>query len=178
MDIRRELSHIRKHYRKYHDTAGESVVWFEFVPLGVSISTASAYDDVYDEGVPGTGGRRYSNGVTIPVLMITEAEDQKRSIPEGRQPVQLTNFVASIEDFRDAGVSNPFEYQKHLNDIFLYDGRYFSVVSYRVRGRVRDDVIVVVEGIEIYINQEMPFDPGPAPLGNINLPWPSTLPQL
>lgn len=178
MDLRRELSHIRKHYRKYHEDAGESVVWFEFTRLGTNTSTQSVYDDVYDEGVPGAGGKRYSNGVVIPVLMITEAEDQKRSIPEGRQPVQLANFVASIQDFRDAGVSNPFEYQRHLNDIFLYDGRYFSVVSYRVRGRARDDVIVVVEGIEIYINQEMPFDPGPTALGVTNLPWPSTLPQL
>ena len=178
MDIRRELSHIRKHYRQYHREAGESVVWFEFTPLGTNTSTQSVYDDVYDEGVPGAGGRKYANGVIVPVLMITEAEDQKRSIPEGRQPVQLTNFVASIEDFRTAGVSNPYEYKNHLNDMFLYDGRYFSVVSYRVRGRARDDVIVVVEGIEVYINQEMPFDPGPASLGISNLPWPSTLPQL
>lgn len=178
MDLRRELSHIRKHYRKYHEDAGESVVWFEFAPLGTNTSTNSVYDDVYDEGVPGVGGRKYSNGVIVPVLMITEAEDQKRSIPEGRQPVQLANFVASIEDFRDAGVSSPYEYKNHLNDMFLYDGRYFSVVSYRVRGRARDDVIVVVEGIEVFINQEMPFDPGPAPLGVSNLPWPSTLPQL
>ena len=178
MDLRRELSHIRKHYRKYHEDAGESVVWFEFAPLGTNTSTNSVYDDVYDEGVPGAGGRKYSNGIVVPVLMITEAEDQKRSIPEGRQPVQLANFVASVEDFRDAGVSSPYEYKNHLNDMFLYDGRYFSVVSYRVRGRARDDVIVVVEGIEIFINQEMPFDPGPAPLGVTNLPWPSTLPQL
>lgn len=178
MDLRRELSHIRKHYRKYHDDAGESVVWFEFTKLGTNTSTQSVYDDVYDEGVPGAGGRRYSNGVIIPVLMITEAEDQKRAIPEGRQPVQLANFVASIQDFRDAGVSEPYEYKNHVNDMFLYDGRYFSVVSYRVRGRARDDVIVVVEGIEVYINQEMPFDPGPPSLGVSNLPWPSTLPQL
>lgn len=178
MDLRRELANIRKHYRQYHDTAGESVVWFEFTKLGTNTSTQSVYDDVYDEGVPGAGGRKYSNGVIIPVLMITEAEDQKRSIPEGRQPVQLANFVASIQDFRDAGVSEPYEYKNHLNDMFLYDGRYFSVVSYRVRGRARDDVIVVVEGIEVYINQEMPFDPGPPALGVSNLPWPSALPQL
>lgn len=178
MDIRRELSLIRKHYRQYQQDAGESVVWFEFVPLGTNVATQSVYDDVYDESVPGTGGKKYFPGVTVPILMITEAEDQKRSIPEGRQPVQLTNFVASIEDFRTAGVSNPYEYKSHLNDMFLYDGRYFSVVSYRVRGRARDDVIVVVEGIEVYISQEMPFDTGPTPLGISDLPWPSALPQL
>ena len=178
MEIRRELGLIRKHYRQYHTNYGESVVWFEFIPLGTNTSTSSVYDDVYDEGAPGVGGKQYKTGVTLPVLMVTEAEDQKRAIPEGRQAVELTNFVASIEDFRDAGVANPYEYKGHLNDMFLYDGRYFSVVSYRVRGRARDDVIVVVEGIEIYINQEMPFDPGPAPLNVQNLPWPTTLPQL
>lgn len=178
MEIRRELGLIRKHYRQYHSNYGESVIWFEFTPLGTNTSTSSVYDDVYDEGAPGVGGKQYKTGVTLPVLMVTEAEDQKRAIPEGRQAVELTNFVASIEDFRDAGISNPYEYRGHLNDMFLYDGRYFSVVSYRVRGRARDDVIVVVEGIEVYINQEMPFDPGPAPLNIQNLPWPTTLPQL
>lgn len=178
MELRRELSLIRKHYRQYHREAGESIIWFEFVPFGINPSTDSIYDDVYDEGAPGTGGRRYKDGVVVPVLMITESEDQKRSIPEGRQPVQLSNFIASVEDVREAGIANPFEYQKHLNDIYMYDGRYYSVASYRVRGRARDDVMVVVEGIEIYVNQEMPFDPGPQTYATQNLPWPSTLPQL
>jgi hypothetical protein len=178
MDIRREVGLIRKHYRQYQTTNGETVVWFEFLPLGTNTSTSSVYDDVYDEGTPGTGGRKYKTGVVVPVLMITEAEDQKRSIPEGRQAVQLANFVASIQDFRDAGVTAPYEYKNHLNDMFLYDGRYFSVVSYRVRGRAKDDMLVVVEGIEVYINQEMPFDTGPEAYSNQNLPWPATLPQL
>jgi hypothetical protein len=178
MDIRRELAHIRKHYRQYHRSYGENVVWFEFLPLGSNTATQSVYDDVYDEGVPGTGGKQYKKGVVLPVLMITEAEDQKRAIPEGRQPVQLSSFVASVEDFRHAGVSDPYEYKNHLNDMFLYDGRYFSVVSYRVRGRASDDVLLVIEGIEIYVNQEMPFDTGPQAYGVQNLPWPSVLPQL
>jgi hypothetical protein len=179
MDLRRELGLIRKQYRWYHKHAGESVVWFEFLPFGTNTSTQSVYDDVYDEGVPGAGGRQYKKGVIIPTLMVTESEDSKRSIPEGRQPVQLSNFVASIQDFREAGVSAPHEYRGHLNDMYMYDGRYYSVASYRIRGRAgRDDVIVIVEGIEVYINQEMPFDPGPTGYGVQNLPWPATLPQL
>lgn len=178
MDVRRELSLIRKHYRQYHRDTGESVVWFEFVPFANAASAGSIYDDIYDEGSPSQGGRTYKSGVTIPVLMITETEDQKRAIPEGRQPVQLVNFVASIEDVRQAGVSSPFEYQPRLNDMFLYDGRYYSVASYRVRGRARDDVLVVVEGIEVYVNQEMPNDPGPPAFSIQNDSWPSSLPQL
>lgn len=178
MDLRRELSLIRKHYRQHQSEYGETIVWYEFAPFGTNIATDSVYDDVYDEGVPGTGGRRYKAGVTVPVLMISEQEDSKRAIPEGRQPVELTNFVISIEDMRAAGINEPFEYRRHLNDMFLYDGRYFSVESYRVRGRLKDDIVAVVEGLEIYINQELPFDPGPTPLNIKNLPWPTTLPSF
>lgn len=175
MDVRRELASIRRHYRQYHKNVGETITWFEFEPLANAASAGSVYDDVYDEGTPGTGGRKYKPGVVVPVLMITESEDTKRAIPEGRQPVQIVNLVASMQDFREAGISHPYEYRDHLNDMFLYDGRYMSVMSYRVRGRAKDDVLVVVEGLEIYINQEMPYDIGPDPLSIQNLPWPSRI---
>lgn len=179
MDARTELRLIQKHYSEYIRSVGESVIWYEFVPFGTAASSSGSYfDDVYDEGVSGTGGRKYTNGVVVPVLMITETEDQKRAIPEGRQPVEVTNFVASIDDFRKAGISNPWEYKSHLNDMFVYDGRYFTVTSYKVRGRMRDDVIVVVEGLEVYINQEYPFDPLTNFNSISNLPWPSTLPSI
>lgn len=175
MDTRRELAHIRKHYRRYQDAVGETIVWFEFDPLATAASAGSTFDDVYDEGNSGAGGKKYKPGIIIPTLMITESEDTKRAIPEGRQPVQIVNLVASVEDMRTSGISNPYEYRHHLNDIFLYDGRYMSVMSYRVRGRAREDLMVVVEGLELYINQEMPFDPGPESLGVQNDPWPPTL---
>jgi hypothetical protein len=49
VDLRRELNNIRKHYRNFQDNYGESVVWFEFNPLGNNTTTNSVYDDVYDE---------------------------------------------------------------------------------------------------------------------------------
>lgn len=176
MDLRQEAQNIRKQYRHYHSYAGESVVWYEYKLLANAASAGSVYDDVYDEGVAGSGGKSFRDGINVPVLMITESEDTKRAIPEGRQPVQIVNLVASMQDFRDAGVTNPFEYKQHLNDMFLYDGRYFSVMSYRARGRLRDEILVVVEGLEIYINQEMPFDPGPTQYTVNNFPWPTKLP--
>lgn len=177
MIVTRELDEIRKHYRRFHRESGESIIWYEFVPLGTNASS-SIYDDVYDEGLPSTGGKRYKTGITVPVLLITESEDQKRAIPEGRQPTQLVNFVASVQDFRDAGINSPWEYQSHLNDIFQYDGRYMSVVSYRVRGRARDDVMIVVEGIEVYINQEMVNDPTIGGYSVPELPWPAAFPNI
>ena len=110
--------------------------------------------------------------------MVTETEDTKRAIPEGRQPVQVVNAVISMQDCRDAGMSEPYEYQRHLNDLFFYDARYYAVSMYRVRGRAKDDVLIVVEGIEVYIDQEMPNDPGPETMSISDLPWPSTLPTF
>lgn len=177
MDLRNELGIINKHFRRHHKVAGEEVVWYEFEPLG-SASVNSLYDDVYDEGVRGTGGRRYKDGVVVPVLLSSENEDQKRAIPEGRQPVQTMDIFASIKDLRDAGLSYVWEYRNHLNDLFLYDGRYYSVYNYRVRGRLRDDVFVLVSGQEVFINQEFINDPGPESLRIDNYPWPAGLPTL
>lgn len=179
MDVRTELGHIRKHYREYSRKVGESIIYYEFIPFGNAASSSGSYfDDVYDEGIKGVGGRKYKNGIILPVLMITETEDQKRSIPEGRQPIEVVNFVASVEDFRSAGMTSVWEYKTHLNDLFVYDGRYFTVTSYKVRGRAKDDIIVVVEGLEVYFNQEYPFDPNPTFTNISNLPWPSSLPSI
>lgn len=178
MDLRSEANNIRKQYRSYQSYAGESVTWYEHKPLANAASAGSYYDDVYDEGVMGAGGKSFKKGVTVPVLMITESEDTKRAIPEGRQPVEIVNLVASVLDFRDAGIETVFEYKQHLNDMFLYDGRYFSVMSYRIRGRLRDDILVVVEGLEVYVNQEMPFDTGPEAFTVRNYPWPAKLPTI
>lgn len=178
MILQRELNEIRKHYGHFQRNYGETVVWYEFVPLGENVVSDSVYDDVYDEGVPGTGGRRYRAGVPVPVLMITETEDLKRSIPEGRQVTEVVNFVASVDDWRKAGITDPFEYRHHLNDLFVYDGRYYSVTTYRVRGRARDDVMLVVEGIEVYINQEFPNDPDIGGYSVPDLAWPAQLPEI
>ena len=177
MEVRRELGLINKHFRRHHEVAGETIVWYEFEPLGAA-SVNSIYDDIYDEGIPGVGGRRYKPGVTIPVLLASENEDQKRAIPEGRQPIQTMNVFISIADMRDAGISYAWEYRPHLNDIFTYDGRYYSVYDYRVRGRLRDDVFVLVSGQELFIDQEFINDPGPEILRVDNYPWPATLPTL
>jgi hypothetical protein len=178
VDVRRELDLINKQFRRHFKTAGDTVVWYEFVPLGASASASSIYDDVYDEGAYGAGGRSYKPGVVLPVLLGSENEDQRRAIPEGRQPVQTMNLFISMLDMKEAGIASPYEYRQHLNDMYLYDGRYYSVFDYKVRGRLRDEVFVLIQGQEIYIDQEMINDPGPSPLNVASLPWPTGLPNL
>lgn len=178
MDVRRELGLIRKQHRHLTRNYGESIVYFEYLPSTSPASAGSQFDDVYDEGILGSGGRKYGTGIVIPVVRVEETEDQRRAIPEGRQPVQTVQVTATIEDFRNAGVTSPFEYQRHLNDMFLYDGRYYGISNYRVRGRAADDVLVLLTGFEVYVNQDMAFDPGPTAMSVQGLPWPSTLANL
>lgn len=177
MDVRRELDLINRHFRRHHKVANETVIWYEFNPLGAA-SVNSIYDDVYDEGVRGTGGKSYKTGVVIPILLGSENEDQRRAIPEGRQPVQTMDIFIAMADMRAAGITFPWEYRNHLNDVFYYDGRYYGVYDYRVRGRLKDDVSILVAGQEIYINQEFLNDPGPEPARVDTFPWPAQLPSV
>jgi hypothetical protein len=178
MDVRREINSIHEKYRKYQHITSEFVVWYPFLPLGTNVTTTSVYDDVYDEGIYGAGGRKYGDGVVIPVLLVTETEDARRSIADGRQPTQTIEAKISIRDMRDAGIENVWEYQPHLNDIFIYDGRFYGLSDYRVRGRLKAEVFVIVQGFEIYVDQEFVNDIGPPALTNINAPWPTSLPTI
>jgi hypothetical protein len=175
MELRRELDLINKHFRNHFNKVGETVVYYEFLKFS---EQGSVYDDIYDEGSPSQNGKKYKPGVVLPALLASEAEDFKRSIPEGRQMVQNISLFIPIKDMRDAGISNPWEYQPHLNDMFSYDGRFYGIYQYRVRGRLRDEVFVLIEGNEIYVDQEMVNDLGPDSLYTANIPWPADLPII
>ena len=177
VNVRREVDHVWENYRRYHRDTGETIIWYELQPFGATAATDSIFDDVYDEGLLTTGGLRYQTGVLIPVLQIQETEDTKRAQADGRYVVQTAIGVASVKDMRDAGVSDVTEYRKHLNDMFFYDGRYYAMSAYRVRGRAQEDVVVTFEGIEKYLDQEFVNDPGPASVTTIDYGWPATLPS-
>jgi len=179
MNLHTELSLINKHFTKRHKEAGEEfIVWYEFVPLGTSAATNSVYDDVYDESPSGIGGRKYKTGVVLPVLLVSEAEDQRRSIPEGRLTLETIDAFIPIKAMRDSGISNVWEYREHLNDVFMYDGRFYSVFDYRVRGRLKEEVFVLLQGQELYVDQEFVNDDTFPTLTSNNLPWPTSLPQI
>lgn len=178
MDSRVEQSLINKHIRQHNREAGEVIYWFEFRPFAASASAGSVYDDVYDEGVPGTGGRSYAGGLAIPTIYVEELEDQFTLQDDGRQVTQNISVTLLYKDVEAAGVSDPAEYGKHLNDVFYYDDRYYKVWEYRVRGRLPDEVLVAVRGFEVFVDQEFPFDPGPPTLQAMDLPWPDTFPAV
>lgn len=179
MDERTELSLINKHVRQHNRDTGESLIWFEFVPMATAASAGSFYDDVYDEGAPGEGGREYTNGILIPTVYVVEVEDRFTYQEEGRQPTQNLQVTMLYLDVVRAGMTEPREYKKHLNDMFFYDGRYYKVSDYHVRGRLgpTGEVVVGVQGYEVYIDQEFVYDDGPpAPIA-MDYPWPTTFPS-
>jgi hypothetical protein len=174
MDIRTELSLINKHVRNRNQIAGSAVVWFQFLPVG----EGSVYDDVYDEGNYGPEGRAYRAGIVLPTIYIDEQEDRFTLREDARQPTQNVSLTMLFDDVKRAGMIDPHEYQAHLNDVFLYDGRYFKVTTYKVRGSLRDDVIILVTGFETYYDQEFVFDPGPTETFSETLPWPTSFPSI
>lgn len=173
VDLRKELSLINKHIRQHGREAGSSIVWYEFLALG----EGSQYDDVYDEGDVGVTGRSYSPGIVIPTIYIDETEDQFTASEDGRQPTQNLDVTMLYQDVLRAGLSEPWEYQKHLNDMLYHDGRFFKVASYRSRGQAPSDVIVAVKAFEIYVEQDMVFDNPPEEATPVT-GWPSTFPPL
>lgn len=177
VDIRRELSHINKHVRHRVNTAGEHVVWFEY--LDEKIENGTTYDDLFDVGSGVEGeGRTYAVGVTIPTIYVEEMEDALVVKQEARQPTQNVRVVMLYDDVKKAGLYQPYEYSHHINDIFFYDGRYYKISRYEVRGRLDNDVLVTATGYEVYVEQEFSFDPGPE-IPTINaLDWPTSFPGM
>jgi len=175
-DTRVEHILINKHVRQHNrECRNLSIVWFEFISFGAG----STYDDVYNEGGPGAPGRVYAGGITIPVIYVSENEDEFHPKDEGRQVLQTLRLTFLFLDLKRVGLTAPAEYQRHLNDVIWYDDKYYKVSAYTVWGVLPDEVVVGVQGYEIYPDQEFMFDADqpPAPL-NTTLPWPPTLPPV
>lgn len=154
MDTRREAAQIQKHFGRYHDDIGEAIVYFRFD------ANASAYDRVYDEGF-----RKYHTGVRIPILWVDQMEAVEDYSAEGRRPTQRIRLAVGARAMYEAGVSiteahgnrlqdtSPSKVwrQDRMHDLFYYDGRFYEVSGFQIRGRVQgEDVIIGVTGIESF----------------------------
>lgn len=175
-----ELSLIDKHVRNHHEKVGEYIHWHEFLPMtdGASGPDVSEWDDIFNEGSgDADGGRSYASPKIIPVTYVLETEDEARAIDDGRQPFMKLHAVMLFQDVVEAGLSSPHEYQPHLNDIVYYDERWYKLRGYRVRGRLKGDVLLTIDAYEVYIDQEFVWDPGPTLAAQEDYPWPSTFPS-
>lgn len=171
MEARREVAQIWKHFKRYHFTVGEALIYYRFD------ADNTEYDEVYDEGY-----RRYHKGVRIPILWTDQMEAVEDYSPEGRRPTVRMRCAISARDMYEAGFSvtevhgnqlsdvppNSIWRRDRMHDIFYYDNRYWEVSGFQIRGRVKgEDVIIGVTGIETFPSDDMVLDykPGTVPPG-------------
>lgn len=172
IDTRREVSQIWRQYSRYQEDIGETLVWFKFDV------DESAYDDIYDEG-----SRTYQRGLLVPILWVDQIEDPEQYSAQGRRPTQRQRFAVSARTLSERGIgvleahgnrfhdvepappddqwgrpSSPW-LDDRLNDICYYDGRFYSIADFQIRGRAKGlDTIIGVAGIEHDPYDEHIFD--------------------
>lgn len=154
MDPRREVRQIHKHFGRYHKNIGEALIYYRFDAVD------SQYDRVYDEGF-----RRYKNGVKVPILWVDQMEAMEQYAAEGRRPTQRIRLAVSSVSLYECGISITEVHGNQINntspsdvwrldrmhDLFYYDGRFFEVSGFQIRGRVKgEDVIIGITGIETF----------------------------
>lgn len=152
MDTRRELQHINaKGYRWFSGKLGEGVVWHEFD------GSISQYHDTYDDG-----GRRYRRGILLLCLWVIPGETPFTPMAEGRKSFPTIRLALSLEKARTSGLSNPEDFDRHLNDCFVFEGAVWDVNSYAAKGRLdQNDIVIGVEGVKSYTEEERIFDTMP-----------------
>jgi hypothetical protein len=168
IDTRRETAHIQREMERYSNQVGENVIWFKFDPGNTT------YDRVYNES-----GRAYQPGRNVPTLWIDQGEAPEQYMPEGRRPYMTLRFACWASAISETGIGaqdaqghrtwdaslikNTF-FDDRLNDIVYYDGRYWEVTNFQIRGRLREDNVVGVTCTETYPEDEYTFDfPGTQP---------------
>jgi len=162
IDVRRESAHIQREMARLHTTMGENVVWFKFDPDNTQ------YDTVYDEG-----GRSYMPGRNVSTLWIDQGEAPEQYLGEGRRPYMTLRFAVSARAISETGIGAQDAqmhrvwdrgliqgrfFEDRLNDIVYYDGRYYEITNFQIRGRLREDNVVGVTCTETYPEDEFVFD--------------------
>ena len=165
MDTRREVREIWKHFGRFESDMGESLLYYAFD------AEDSEYDRVYDEGY-----RKYRPAMKIPILWVDQSEAPEDYAPEGRRPTQRLRCAVSAIKLWEAGISVTESHGNRLqdtspseiwrfdrnHDILFYDGRYYEVASYNIRGRANgEDVIIGITGIETFPADDMFMDYAP-----------------
>lgn len=159
IDMRREAAHIFKQMDRMQSVVGEAIVWFLF-------DLTSSYDRVYDEG-----NLNYHKGVLVPVLWIDQVEDVVNAAPEGRRPtVRLRTAMSARAIYETIGKNteahggrtwdvkpaNKNWWDDRGNDVLWYDGRFWQVSNFQIRGRAKElDVVIGVSAIEVQGDEQL-----------------------
>lgn len=159
VDLARERRMIqRRGYDWYTHNLGETVLWFEYDAV------QSDYHPVYDEDSV-EASRVWRPGILVPVLWANKTEGDRRPTPEGRQVTPSLRLAVPVDQLRSVGLSSPMDAARHLNDVVVYARTQWLVESYQLRGRLRDSVVVGVNCVKIFPEDEMNLGVPPAYIG-------------
>lgn len=151
MDDRRELNSVNRHINRFVGGMGEAVLWWEKDP-------SSTMDNVYDESPNAV----YTSPKRVVVIQVDQSEGQENSTHDGRHTTNSIRIGVSAQALRESGISNVHgQAQQHLNDVVAWDGRYFAISSFQIRGRVRGDVIIGITAVETMEFEESVYDTVP-----------------
>jgi hypothetical protein len=151
MSMKRELRHINRELDRYQRRNGEGVLWYEYHAEDFTPT------DYLNEGT-----KRYLPPIAMPVLWIIETEDTESAQAEGRRLTPTIRFAVSMETLMKSGLSDPHYSERHLNDLVLYQRTLYGIGTYEVKGRMaREDVIVGVNAIKVFPDEDMVFDQPP-----------------
>lgn len=176
VDMRREHAYQQRMMRDLQGHIGETVLWFRFDVSG------SQYHDVYDEG-----NKQYLPPLLIPFMWLDQVEDPKQYTDVGRRPTMRLRGAVATEQALEAGLpisevhgerswdirpepptgqdgrpASPWM-DDRLNDVLYYDGRFWDVSNFQIRGRTQTgDNIIGVSAIETkhdeLVRDIFPFD--------------------
>lgn len=147
-NMKRELRRMNRHMGRLQSLNGEGVLWYEFD------GEHSQPTDYLKEG-----SKHYLSPVAVPVLWIIESEDTESGQAEGKRLTPTVSFAVTMETLMKSGLSDPHDNDRHLNDIVQYQRTLYGIGRYEPKGRMaRQDVIVGVNGIKIFPDEDMVFD--------------------
>lgn len=150
--IRDHLRHTNRQITKFQRKAGTAVQWWEFDRADTT------EDDIYDEGST-TGHRMWFPPKTIPVYSIIREEGVEVPGPEGQYTVDTIHISALLEQLKRAGLSEPYNAQKHINDRVVYDNFVWELRRYQIMGRLQDyETTVSIDATKVS-PEEMQNDP-------------------
>src|SRR5262245_42812689 len=111
---RTELAQINKHLGWWQREHGEVVLWYELD------GKLSIYDDTFN-----VRNKVWREPVAVPVLWVISTEDTQENSPEGRRNVGTLQFNVAFWEFRRVGISDPYDWERHQNDMVVYGGDYY-----------------------------------------------------
>lgn len=147
MDLRREIRWIDRQHAWHHRNFGETVMWYAYD------RDASTYHEL-----PGNEGtRRYKQGVPVPVFAASQVEGEQTQTEGGNLPLQFLHLTISYKALSRTGIMSPTHAEGHLYDIVYYDGNYFDIRRVHLLGRLRRDLIIAIDAVQIFPSQEWQF---------------------